>query len=331
MMFGYIYKTTDTRNGLIYIGQHKAKRFNPFYFGSGRDICQLPYEERLIHYKVELLHIVPDTGDEEHDALELDRLEIQEIANHHSTDPKIGYNRNKGGQRSGGWYKGTKGHITLHKGNTTVRVHPDYVDLYLNDGYEYGIDDTIRKRMSEASKLAQASSEYREKQRIAQTGKKRTAESRKLLSDAANKRWQNKEFHDSRCGIRIINNGIEERRLQPNDAQALVDTGEWRYGRMKMKPHSYKLVKLYNPSEDQCTAVKESEVDEYLSTGLWRRGMRPMSKEQRDKISKLRTGKKYVTKDGINRQVNEDELQQCLNDGWHIGMTKKKRRKKDAE
>ena len=38
------------------------------------------------------------------------------------------------------------------------------------------------------------SKEYREKQRIAQTGKKRKDTTKRLLRDAANRRWQNPEF-----------------------------------------------------------------------------------------------------------------------------------------
>lgn len=35
-MYGYIYKTTNLVNGKIYIGQHKADKFDITYFGSGK-------------------------------------------------------------------------------------------------------------------------------------------------------------------------------------------------------------------------------------------------------------------------------------------------------
>lgn len=34
-MVGYIYKTTDRKNGKIYIGKHEASAFDPSYLGSG--------------------------------------------------------------------------------------------------------------------------------------------------------------------------------------------------------------------------------------------------------------------------------------------------------
>lgn len=325
MMYGYIYKTTDTRNGLIYIGQHKSKRFNPFYFGSGRDICQIPYEDRLKYYKVELLHVVVDTGNADNDANELDRLEIEEIAKHDSTNPKIGYNRSKGGQKTAGWYRGIKGRITLHKNDVTVRVHPEYVDSYLADGYEYGMSEKLRQKMSITSIRVQSSVEYREKQRKAQTGKKRTAESKQLLRDAANKRWQNPEFKKSRIGIKIINNGIIERRLQPDEAKSLVDTGEWKYGRMKMKPHSYKLVKIYNDKEKRCTAVKIEEAEQLIATGEWRRGQKPMSQKQRNIISKIRTNRVWMNKDGKSIQAKQEQVEELLQQGWTKGMLRTKK------
>ena len=319
MIYGYIYKTTDTRNGLIYIGQHKAKRFNPFYFGSGRDICQLPYDERLKYYKVELLHVVNDTGNEEHDSLELDRLEIQEIAKHHSTDPKIGYNRNMGGQHHAGWYRSAKGRYIMHKGSKTVRVHPEYVQMYLDDGYEYGMSDNIKSKIRERTIEVTRTEEYRQKQHRLQKGKKRTAESKQRSSDAAKKRWQDKEKCANMYGRITINNGNIHKHVFKEEAERLVNTGEWRYGAIRGKRHLDSKYPIYNPTTQIVKRVPIEKIDEYLATGEWQRGQRPCSKEHCDKIAKMRTGRKWMNKNGQLIQAKPEDVDELLQHGWRLG------------
>ena len=40
-MYGYVYKTTDLRNGEIYVGRHKSDEFDSSYFGSGNIIKRI--------------------------------------------------------------------------------------------------------------------------------------------------------------------------------------------------------------------------------------------------------------------------------------------------
>lgn len=40
-MYGYVYKTTDLRNGKIYVGRHKSDEFDSSYFGSGNIIKRI--------------------------------------------------------------------------------------------------------------------------------------------------------------------------------------------------------------------------------------------------------------------------------------------------
>lgn len=237
MMFGYIYKSTDTRNGLIYIGQHISSTFNQYYFGSGRDVTRIPYEERLRYFTVELLHVVEKTDNYENDLKKLDMLETEEIKKHDATNPAIGYNRSNGGQHSAGWYRGTKGRIWIHNENECIRVNPHDIDDYLQHGFQFGLSDSHKQRIADSLHDVIHSEAYIEKQRIAQTGKKRTKATKELMSKIAIERWQRKSFLEKRIGVKIINNGKIERRIRPELAQELVNTGEWSYGRMKMKRH----------------------------------------------------------------------------------------------
>lgn len=91
-MYGYIYKTTNLINQKIYIGQHKAQKFNLKYQGSGKVLRRAQAEYGKENFTTELL--------EEIDLAELmDEREQYWIAFYNSTDKNIGYNILKGGQK----------------------------------------------------------------------------------------------------------------------------------------------------------------------------------------------------------------------------------------
>lgn len=89
-MYGYIYKTTNLLNNLIYIGQKHADHFIPTYLGSGKLIKRAVKKDGAANFKVELL--------EEINSAELmDAREIYWIYFYHATDHSIGYNISEGG------------------------------------------------------------------------------------------------------------------------------------------------------------------------------------------------------------------------------------------
>lgn len=90
-MYGYIYKTTNLVNGKIYIGQHKAKVFEPNnYLGSGVIFNKALEKYGIENFKQELLEEC--TSKEE-----LNNREIYWISFYNSTDADIGYNMTFGG------------------------------------------------------------------------------------------------------------------------------------------------------------------------------------------------------------------------------------------
>lgn len=68
-MYGYIYKTTNTVNGKIYIGQHKKEHFDPFYYGSGPELKKAL---KIYNKNVFTIEILQKAESQE----ELDELEI---------------------------------------------------------------------------------------------------------------------------------------------------------------------------------------------------------------------------------------------------------------
>lgn len=94
---GYIYKTTDLKNGKIYIGLHRHPEFDPTYNGSGTIIKSIR-KERPEDLRTEVLEWC-DT------LTELNRRERFWIAFLDSMNPAVGYNRDSGGVHHGHYGK----------------------------------------------------------------------------------------------------------------------------------------------------------------------------------------------------------------------------------
>lgn len=91
-MYGYIYKTTNLKNGKIYIGQHKSTHFDCNYFGSGTWFKKVFHANGKENFKCELI--------EECNSLEeMNIREVYWIEQYQSRNPDIGYNLAKGGEQ----------------------------------------------------------------------------------------------------------------------------------------------------------------------------------------------------------------------------------------
>lgn len=89
-MYGYVYKTTNLVNGMIYIGQHKGDVFDTSYFGSGLLIREAFSKYGIDNFKCEVLEWC-ETREL------LDAAEIYWIEKLNSKDKTIGYNIASGG------------------------------------------------------------------------------------------------------------------------------------------------------------------------------------------------------------------------------------------
>lgn len=89
-MYGYIYKTTDLTNGLIYIGQKHSDHFIPEYLGSGTKIKEAIQVKGKDNFVAEMLEAIDDVD-------LMDERERFWIAELNSRDPEVGYNLMPGG------------------------------------------------------------------------------------------------------------------------------------------------------------------------------------------------------------------------------------------
>ncbi len=84
-----IYKTTNLKNGKVYIGQDSKN--NPNYFGSGLNLERAIKKHGIENFKKEIIETCENKET-------LNEREIFWINFYNSTDPKTGYNISKGGQ-----------------------------------------------------------------------------------------------------------------------------------------------------------------------------------------------------------------------------------------
>ena len=90
-MIGYIYKTTNLINNMIYIGQHIAAEFDSNYLGSGQLLKEAIKEFGKENFKVELICAC-------YSIEELNKKEKYYIKFYNTIDREIGYNISFGGQ-----------------------------------------------------------------------------------------------------------------------------------------------------------------------------------------------------------------------------------------
>lgn len=128
-MYGYIYKTTNLKNGKIYIGQHKSVKFDANYYGSGIWFKKVFQANGKDNFRCE---IVEECASLE----ELNDREVYWIEYFQSRNPDIGYNLAKGGEQIyGGCTDQEKRLISMR----ILKATPDTVYDEINELRKFGL------------------------------------------------------------------------------------------------------------------------------------------------------------------------------------------------
>lgn len=260
--FGYIYKTTNIKNGKVYIGKRQKSHFDESYWGSGTYLKRVIKKYGVEVFKREILCWCKSHA-------EMCDKEKYFIKQYDSTNKKCGYNITHGGDGTTG-AKHTREWKLKHSGSGNGR-------------YGKEVSSTTREKIGKANKGRNAGvknpkkgrpgvkkpTNFGEKIRKANIGKTIPEETRKKISDAIkNSRW---------CNNGIINIKISAQESLPEGFQygqivteerkellrELLKQNQKSYGDkngMLGKKHSEKSRKLMSEHRKERTASNKRKV-----------------------------------------------------------------------
>lgn len=157
-MYGYVYVTTNLKNGMKYIGQHKAEMFDTPYYGSGKVLLQAIQKEGIENFTCKMLESANDSHS-------LNLLEAYYIEKFDAVNSDQYYNL-----CPGGYGKSVPGTITVNNGTINKRIMPEELSYYIAQGFIKG--------------MLSPSAESIKKRAASNTGKKRSAETKQKISQA---------------------------------------------------------------------------------------------------------------------------------------------------
>ena len=222
-MYGYIYKTTNLINGMIYIGQKKSSKFLNYYKGSGKYLKRAFNVYGKNNFKTEIIEEIEDQN-------KMDEREKYWISYYKATDKNIGYNISEGG---------LLGIIMIGENNPMYgKQHSDITKSIIGEKQKLSQqlngnpaqNPEVGKKISEKLKGHTISQETREKIRKTLKGKSYlTDEARRKISEKNKNRKHTKEeleimssklkgINNPMYGKMWINNGITNLLINKNES-----------------------------------------------------------------------------------------------------------------
>jgi len=181
-MFGYIYKVTDKRNGMVYCGRRNGS-FDPEYYGSGVLIVPMVRKHGTDNFSLDIV----DTAVT---AEELDAKEKQWIAKLGCKYPN-GYNLTDGGDgliNPAKWVREKIGKSGI--GRIPASKGKSWEDIY-------GVDGARKMREAHANRLKKMwSGETRKHLETVQVGRKHSLEHRNKISEGNKKLWATEQHKE---------------------------------------------------------------------------------------------------------------------------------------
>lgn len=258
-MYGYIYKTTNLINGLIYIGQHKAKVKSATYIGSGKILWQAIRKFGIENFKNEVLEWCET-------AEELNEREIYWIEKLNARTKGIGYNLALGGHSQKMYKRGEmpieqrqrisnklKGHTlskeSIEKMRATRRANPR-VMLHTNEAKKK-ISDNVKDRISIHKDDVEKRIYQHELQLYINDGWELGGRKRNRKSSLPHV-W--------------ITDGMTSHFITIDKAEQFIATGIWRYGALQKQHKRGYHCKKHKTRSDKGIPRKKHNKESYTSS-----------------------------------------------------------------
>lgn len=309
-MYGYIYVTTNKTNNKKYIGRHKSIQFDPTYYGSGKIITNAIKKYGLENFEVEILNAINSVPTICESFEELCQSESYYIDYYDCVMSANYYNLIPGGL--GGSVKGS---IGIHSSSGDYKfVLPDELEDFLCQGYTIGGPSQSKDAV--------------EARRKSNTGKKRSVESRKRMSEAQQGHYVSEETrlkysqahkgkpNKNKGKVAMLNERTDEQiYAYPSEVAFYHSLGFEQRAKSHLKEDSkqkHREAKLnttlvHNGVIEKC--IKAYELDEYLAQG-WIHGKLPQH------IIKPNKGKKLLYLDGRRKYVDPKDVDYLLSIGY---------------
>lgn len=288
-MYGYIYRTINTKNNKKYIGQHKAEKFDENYKGSGKILKQAFKKYGFNNFKVELLQEC-ETADD------LDKAEEFWIAKYNAAKSEEYYNILKGGNKNSYIVtQETKDKISQYNKNTlfvnkdrkSKRISKEELDLYLQQGWQKGryVKTIDTESISKRVKKAFENPEVRYKCGIGTRGKI----------------WIYKEN--------------ERKIINPSELDSYLQQG-WQRGVNPSKEHKKKLEEAHK-GKSMTEESKQKMIDSLRS--IWSKDKRLEHSLKMSRIAKETDFKEKIsnsTKEALNRKDIKQKMKEKATKRW---------------
>lgn len=242
--YGYVYMTTNLINGMRYIGQHSAKEFDKYYYGSEKLIKEALATYGYESFKCEVIEWCNTFED-------LNEREIYWIDYYNADTSDDFYNIAYGGSNSKFALRG-ENHPFYNKKHKQESIEKMKISKQGENNPMYGRNqsDETKQKIGEAQ-LGQKNHMYGKHEEAYWFNKYRSEETKKKISETRinNKTalGENNPFYgkhhsedtkkllsDLRKGTIYINDGINTKRIKPENLDEFLSKG-WVKGRILRK------------------------------------------------------------------------------------------------
>lgn len=319
----YIYKTTNLKNGKIYIGFHRSDNIDSDpYLGSGVLINKAIKKYGREFFKRDILF--------KFETIEEALLQESLLVNHDFLSRTDVYNLvtgGRGGVSTEGIFNKGKIGICLVNENRNAYIDKEDLNEYLNKGWELGSLFKGRVTIRLGNQLSYCGEDELEEYLGKGWVQSSSTHHRKCIThiESNTLKYVNAEDLDYYLTIGFVESNMKSginkdriyisknqknKRIRRDELEDYIKDGwvESRYQR------EIKIRRMHHPVTNQIKNIPLDKIDEFIKLG-WCMGTNMKSAN----IGDHHRGKIYVNKNSVAKRITSSELKAYQDDGWEVG------------